>query len=415
MKSRPTLAAFLAASPLLMGAETVEHVDVKTVREIIGEVSPLAHAFAQFRTGYIHLDDKNGQPDSSAFALGGHLHLDTKRWFGLALGLEGYAVINPGFNSEDPDKIDSDFFDHRQNGFATLSQAFLDGRWGETELKIGRQMVDTPHIDSDDIRMMPNYFEASILTNRDIENLTLQVGYVDKMAGWENGVDAKRFIPVSRVLGAQEARDGVLFASAAYEGFDNLSIQGWVYGFENIADLLYLEAGYEHFGAWGTATVGVQFDRAVDKGAALLGSIDARSWGVSLQLTPKKSGWSLLAAYNADEGSGAFPSLGGGPFFTSLEILTLDAIASGGYAYSAGVGYDFSGWLGNLDGGIVHGRFRADDKARFDSGETDLILRYRFSDRFHATAAYAVVDDRSGVGDDFDQFRLIANYDFPAL
>ena len=411
-------AASVVAGPLVAAQENDPNVNVKTVREILGEVQPLEHTEAQLRMGYIDLNMKGDStdPDSSAFAVGGHVHLDSKRWKGIMVGAEAYVVADPGFNSDDPDKVNGDFFDDGKDGFATLSQAFIDGAWGHTEVKIGRQMIDTPHADSDDLRMMPNYFMAYMLTNRDIEGLTLTLGQIDQMAGWENGIDAKKFVSVEKVLGADEKTDGIWLASAAYEGFENLSLQAWYYRMSDIADVIYLEAGYELPTDIATFTFGAQYDTAKESGNELLGKIDSATWGVSVE-AGFENGLTLLAAYNADDGdTGAFGSLGGGPFFTSLEDQTLDAVGQKGDAWIAGAGYDFSALgLEGLKVGAVYGAFEADKSEEYETDEIDIAAEYAIGVRLTATLAYAIVDDKTDANEDYDQFRVILNYNFKAL
>ncbi len=389
--------------------------DPRSVRDILGKVQPLAHTEAQIRAGYIdwQADGATQGPDNSAFAVGGHVHLDSKRWHGLMLGSELYVVADPGLNSDDPQKVNDTFFDADKDGFATLSQAFVDGRWGQTEIKIGRQALDTPHADGDDIGMMPNYFLAYMLTNRSIDGLTLTVGQIDQMAGLDNGIDAKKFVSVERALGAGGKTDGIYVASALYEGIENLSLQAWYYDFTDIADVVYLEAGYDYAADMADLTFGLQFDGAKDRGDALLGDIDSNTWGVNLE-SGFHNGLSVLLAYNVEtEDSGAFPSLGGGPFFTSMEDQTLDAVGAKGYALMVAVGYDF-GRLGleGLHGGIAYGHFEADKKQDYETDETDIALSYALGERIGVDVVYAAINDKTDSNEDFQQLRIIANYNF---
>ena len=411
-------AATLLYAPLMAEESTAQPVEITTVRGILGKVEPLEHTTAQLRAGYIDLNMKgnSADPDSDAFAVGGHVHLDSKRWNGIMVGAEGYFVEDMGLQDDNPDKVNGDFFDADKEGFATLSQAFIDGQWGNTEIKIGRQMIDTPHADSDDIRMMPNYFMAYLLTNTDIEGLTLTLGQVDQMAGWENGVDAKKFVSVEKVMGSNEKTDGIYLASAIYEGFENLTLQVWYYYIDDIADVIYLEAGYELPTEWTAFTFGAQYDTASDRGDKLLDDVDSQTWGVSLE-AGFENGLTLLAAYNADDGdTGAFGSLGGGPFFTSLEDQTLDAVGQEGDAWIVGAGYDFAGLgLEGLNVGVVYGSFEADDSDDYETAETDIAAEYAIGERFTATLAYAIVDDKTDADEDYDQLRFILNYNFKAL
>jgi len=190
-------------------------IKIKSVRGILGEYDLMEHAKGQLRAGYITFSE-DGASRTSAYALGGHFHFNTKRWNGLMIGAEAYTVLNLGIN-QNSFNVNSDFFDENGKSFILLSQAYLNGKWGNTEIKLGRQALDTPHADSDDIRMIPNYFEAYTIKNTDIDDLTLSAGFIDKMAGWENGINSPKFVDVGETLGVNKI-DGIYYASASYEG-----------------------------------------------------------------------------------------------------------------------------------------------------------------------------------------------------
>ena len=388
----------------------------RSVRQILGAVQPLEHTEAQIRAGYIDwtAEGDTVDPDNSAFAVGGHVHLDSKRWYGVMVGFEGYFVMDPGFNSDDEDKINGDFFDADKDGFATLSQAFVDGRWGHTEIKLGRQMIDTPHADSDDIRMMPNYFLAYMVSNTDIEGLTLTAGQIEQMGGWENGIDAKKFISVEKVLGAERSTNGIYVGSAVYEGIDNLTLQAWYYAMTDIANVVYLEAGYQLSTDPATFTFGLQYDTATETGDELIRRVDSNTWGISVEAGFDNIGLTLMAAYNRDSGdTGAFASLGGGPFFTSMEDQTIDTIGAKGDAFMLAAGYDFGGIvIEGLNAGIAWGHFEADESSDYETDEIDVAASYTIGEKLHLSIAYSIVDDKTYANEDYNQFRIIVNYNF---
>ena len=390
----------------------------RSVREIMGTNNPIEHAKGQIRLGYITFDS-DGDTPTTGYGLGGHFHLDTKRWNGLEIGVSAYTVLNLGIN-QNPANVNPDFFDEKGKSFIMLSEAYLDGKWGGTEIKLGRQILDTPHADSDDIRMIPNYFEAYTITNSDIDGLTLQAGFIRTMGGWENGVDASRFVRIHETLDSDEATDGVYYGSAVYEGIKDLTLSLWYYNFKDIADVVYAEAGYSHTFSDNLQVVfGLQYDSAKQSGAALLGRQDANTFGFSAELAFEQTGIHILGAYNKDNGStGATPlSLGGGPFFTSMEDQTLDALNAPGKAWMLGGGYHFSAvGIDGLNAGIAYGHFEADEASLYESHETDAVIEYTYSDRLTMTAAFADVVFEAGKGEngdklqDFRQFRLVMNY-----
>ena len=388
-------------------------VKIKTVRGVLGGYDPMEHGKGQLRAGYITFSE-DGASRTNAYALGGHFHINTKSWNGFMVGAEVFTVLNLGVN-QDPIHVHGDLFNENGKSFILLSQVYLDWKWCNTEIKLGRQILDTPHADSDDIRMMPNYFEAYTITNTDIDNLTLSAGLIDKMAGWENAVNSAEFVDVGETLGTDKNIDGIYYASAAYEGIKDLSLSLWYYHYSDIADVVYAEAGYSYALAKTTFTFGLQYDSSHETGAALLGKQDAQTYGISLETNFTDIGITILAAYNQDNGdTGAMDlSLGGGSFFTSMEDQTLDALGTAGTAWMIGAGYDF-GKLGidDLTFGVAYGNFEADDTSVYESSEIDAVLEYSFNDKITATAAFASVDFNVEDMEDYDQFRMLANYNF---
>ncbi len=388
-------------------------IEVRSVRGVLSEYDPMEHTKGQLRAGYITFSE-DGASRTSAYALAGHVHFNTKRWNAFMVGAEAYTVLNLGIN-QNPLNLNGDFFDENGKSFILLSQAYLDWKWCNTEIKLGRQILDTPHADSDDIRMMPNYFEAYTITNTDIDNLTLSAGIIDKMAGWENGVNSPDFVDVGETLGVNKI-DGIYYASASYEGIKDLSLSLWYYHYSDIADVVYAEAGYSYtFSKNTTFTLGLQYDGSHQTGAALLGKQDADTYGISLEAEFADLGLTVLAAYNQDDGeTGATGlSLGGGPFFTSMEDQTLDALGAAGSAWIIGAGYNFENLgINDLTFGVAYGSFEADDASVYKSREIDAVLEYSLSEKFSVTAAFASIDHRVATMEDYDQFRLIANYNF---
>jgi len=353
----------------------------------------LEHTKAQIRFGFLNLDmDDNSLNDTKSFAIGGHLHLDSKRWHGVRVGFEGYAV-NRDFDTQD-------------NGFVTLSQAFIDGKFKNTTIKLGRQMIDTPHLDSDDIRMMPNYFQAFVIKNRDFKNLELTAAKVDKMAGWENGLDSAKFIDLEKVAGLDKDSDGLYILSAVYDGIEDFNFQVWYYYLRDLYDIIYLEIAKEFRVKQATFTLGLQYDRANGIGSMLLGDIGSSTYGITLHTY--YSGLQLLFAYNKDLGkTGAIGSFGGGAFFTSLEVQTIDAIGEKGNAWIIGSEYSFK----NFKLSTVYGSFQAKNRENYDVTETDFISEYEISDRFSAILAYAMINDKN-LNNGYNQLRFIMNYNF---
>ncbi len=371
------------------------------------------HTEAQIRAGYIMQNNKGGlnEEDSKAFALGGHLGIKSERIKGFLLEAEFYTVRSLGLNNSDPQKINPDFFDADKSGFTVLSKAYIDYTYKNTKIKIGRQLIDTPHADSDDIRMMPNYFNAYMLINKDIPNVTLTLGKIDKMAGWENGTNPSKFTKISDILGIEEDTEGIYLASAIYEK-ENFNFQIWYYDLDKIANVFYLESGYKIALNPIDLSVSLQYDKAQDRKEALLGKVDSSTWGAALQIDYKNI--SLMGAYNKDSGdTGPFQSdtFGGGAFFTSLEDQTIDGMGEKGEAWVLGAMSSMDDFVKGLSLGAIYGEFQAREKTNYNTSELDIIAEYSYKN-ISLSGVYAKIDDKTVLNEDYDIFRIIVNYDF---
>ncbi len=387
---------------------------VATIRERIGEVFAIDHTDAQLRAGYILHSSSGENTDSDAVAIGGHLHLETKRYRGVLASAALYTVQDMGIQKREPQKIDPDFFGTKKEGFSTLSQTYLDALWGSTRIVAGRQMLNTPHADSDDIRMMPNYFMAYTVSNNYFESLTIGAGKILQMAGWENGGEPGKFINVQQAFGAESTGNGIYYLSALYNGVDDSVLQAWYYHIADIADLVYLEGAKELYSNTLHTVIALQYESAIGTGERLLGGFDSYTWGTTIQLNMIDSGLFATLSFNRTEGEGgAFGSLGGGPFFTSLEELTIDTIGSSGYAWITSLSYNIS--PSDIQGvrvGFAYGEFNADDKNRYESAELDLTFNYALTDRLDLAVACAFIDDRRENNEDYTLARVILNYNF---
>lgn len=221
--------------------------------------SDLVNAFkdgktsGQIRSMYIKTDNKSPILDTSAFAVGGKLAYETAPFYGISGGLAFYTSQDFGTKNEDINKVDESLYDENKNSYTILGQAYLLGQFGKTTVKVGRQQIDTPLAGSDDARMIPNLFEAALITNTDLTDTTLIAGYISKMAGWDSLSDKSsrtKFQSMSRsVLGSrvdeQVGDKGVYVVAAINNSIKDLTFQAWEYRAVDVVNALYLQADYK--------------------------------------------------------------------------------------------------------------------------------------------------------------------------
>jgi len=373
--------------------------------DTIEEALKGGEAGGQIRLGYIMQNNTAGAPDTRGAAIGGQVRYETGSWNGASLGIAGYVSQNIQPLSGSGDKQNPDFFGSDGDSFAYVGEAYVQYVRDTLSVRLGRQQIDTPLADTDDIRMLPNTFEALIGTYTGIDKLTLAGGYVTRWAGFDSGDDISGF----KRLGGPDSR-GTAVAGAIYEGVENLSLQGWFYGIDEVADALYADAAYViALGEKMGLEIGVQsayFDESSDSG------VDGAVVGGSAAFDFKALTFS--AAVNAarnDSGKAVSIGFGGGPYLTSMEEMTIDGL-NDAEAFTLGIEADASEWgVNGLFAAMAYGHFEsnADEEAQ----ELDMIVSYKLSEALDGELSYARIDDRNGnLGGDWDRMLLRVNYNF---
>lgn len=359
------------------------------------------------RAGFIETDVDNNATES-AYAVGAELgcKLDLTENVNIKLGLS--SSISPGINTDNNSSLHGDFFDEDKDSYTMLGEATLNFNYQDLEAHLGRQIFDSPHMDSDDLRIVPNRFEAYQLNYSVNENVDLGFAYVTKMAGWENGKDQSEFVHIGKAYGVDGDDGSAYVAWASYEQ-DGLALQAWGYNLEDIANIFYAEAIYgADFNDNVSWEVGLQYDHGSETGSDKLGDIDADTWGVSAAVTNQY--FTISAAYNRNSGDhGALASLGGGPFFTSMEDQTLDAV-EGDDARAAVIGIEGE-VLEGLTIGFAASEFRASSKNDYHVQENNFYMNYEWNEALLLETMYADIDDKNS-SDDTDQIRVILTYQF---
>lgn len=116
--------------------------------------------------------------------IGGHIKYETATLNGLSLATSFYTTNRIDLNQhgvEDPSLLGTDL-----ENYSILAEAYVNYDFANlgtnTKAKLGYQRYDAPMMGSDDARMLPNTFNAYKFTNNDIENVTIQVAHINKIA-----------------------------------------------------------------------------------------------------------------------------------------------------------------------------------------------------------------------------------------
>ncbi|HIQ07152.1 MAG TPA: porin [Thiotrichaceae bacterium] len=328
----------------------------------------------QARLGYVAGKGDTG-PTEDTLAVGGKISYKTKAYRGVSAGGTFYTTHQVG--SIDDNGL---FLSSSNDDYSILGEAYLNAKLGKTSIKVGRQEVDTPFADTDDVGMIPNTFEGLVISNSRLPHTTLIGAHLSRWAGVDSDNIEK--------FGDMNGSEGVQVLGAAYEPSDKWNAQAWHYRLNDndVSSINYLELGVNPIENLG---LGLQYSAQKKQAGS-----DGRVWGVSAEYGVGKV--TLSAAHNKVTKGTVINGFGGGPFFTSSEDLTIESDVEGQKATAFGVEYA----LNKLTLGARHVAFSKGED------ELDLTASYEFNDKLSADL---IVSD---MGEDGNITRAFMNYNF---
>ena len=368
-------------------------INIKTIALIMITMTAQANDARIDYSGTLRLGAQyhDSQTSGHDVAIGGSLHAESHFDYGVNVGATLYTTQSL-FEKHDAQGVP--FFDSQSQPYSILQEVYLKVDLQNTTFLAGRQMLETPFVDSDDIGMVPNAFEAYTLSNQDLKDTTLIYSYVRSMSGVDAEV-VERFSKVNGNSGAHAL--GVL-----YEGFEDVSLSGWFYALPHFANLSYVDAVYT--GVYGRFLYALSAQGAWQD---FKEGESAKVIGFASTLGHEKSPFSLLFAYDKAFDAGAINGFGGGPFFANDEHMTLADVGKDGSIAVYGVSWDVREGLAlTLTGAQLR------DGVGHTGSEVDVVASYEVGKKLKFDAIYSTLDNSKISGDKFDNLRIFANYNF---
>jgi hypothetical protein len=344
----------------------------------------------------VYTDNKyedDAQEETSSTAVGGKIKYELAK-------LNGFNAAFTMRYSEDIDKISSDNRDEglssSEGVYSQLSEAYMAYKDDALDIKAGRQVMDTPLADSDDIRMVQNSFEA-LRVRYTKNNTTLDLGYLNKWQGFDAGLDDGW---------VNTGEKGSSFVGLQYS--DNIDAQVWYYnieGGEYANQSIYSALSYKHdFSKYLSVFGAIQYLNQRENAQS---GIKSDIYGAMVELITYNIGFNF--AYNRSSkhsGKKSFSGFGGGALFTNMDTMILDEIADDrdAEAFVAGLSYE----INNFAFLCAYGTYEGDKNSLNDEEDIKELnsgVEYNFNDEFVAYFIYVKNDDLSHV-------RLMANYNF---
>lgn len=442
----------VVSAVLMAGGEIAP---VESVVAVKAEEVDYGEVFGQFRTFYVDRTYSGGiNNNRNALASGGYIGYKSPDFNGFTAVVAAYGTYGFNMHDEDLDGGGSASYDPSLTGrdgenYAFIGQAYLNYTFGNTDIKVGRQRLDTPLAGADDVRMLPNLFEAAVLSNTDIEDTTLILAHVTRettgtfsniyddnyplgiVSGYGAGTTLAQsgdFVDMGVVaLGEGNNTDGVTVGAVIYKGIDNLSLQAWDYYAHDILNAIYLQADY----GWKCflnedvkMKASAQYIGQSDVGGSLAGKVDSDYWGVKLGAS--SGALSAYVAYSQTGDSDGFMDggiltpWGGMPAFTQAMVARHQFFADTD-TWKVAATYKLNDILDvDVKASVYYTEFdvgvNSSDYARgLKSTEPGFDIQYqatkdlnlRFRGNFPNDFGY-----KDGVPFDWDEYRVIVNYNF---
>jgi len=337
------------------------------------------------RLGYLNQNPASATPTTYATAVGGVLRYERNIANSFKGGVAFYTshTISTLSGDEAEAKFNYEMSGEEQTHYDLLAEAYLTYAtdvWGVT---VGRQHIDTPYADADDVRMTPNTFEGVVASYR-YDQTTLLGAYLTRWQGPDTNYDFEDLI---------EGEDGVAMVAATYEN-EALEAGLWYYRADATADILYAEV---------TTPLPLQsLPLSLSLHAASQNEIDNSGIDATLAGAMAEGSFgafSASVAYEAlyvDADKSYFEGFGGGVCYAAMDDLSAGGFAEGTdvHAYKVALAYDLSDTLlPGLEMGVEYGNFHANSQEVAD--ETDILLTYAPENQpWSAELIFADINDK---------------------
>lgn len=353
----------------------------------------------QIRSGYVGVDGHN--EDNYATALGGMIKYESASLYDINAGFGFTTTQDVDFMSGKDDKRNEEL-SSAKGDYTVLGEAYLNYSNSNLNVRLGRQVVDTPLADSDDIRMVANTFEAYMATY-ELPNMVLTAGNLQRFQGFDAGLDDGW---------VKTGEDGTWLAGLAYSS--TIELNAWFYDISKLTQAIYVDAGYTHeISSDISLNVAAQY---LNESEVNNSAIEASIYGASVGV--ESNGLGLSLAYNnsaRSDGKGSFSGFGGGTLFTSMDTMILDEITQDSDAQAFVVGASYA--ISHMNLSYAYGNFTAEDSASAKEHivEQDIILEYEVNENLALEAIYVLSSDEESSVDteyDFTITQVMLKYNF---
>jgi len=395
----------------------------RSVKDVVGNVlkskpkevdttSQIGHMFADGKVSaqaeVLYSGYKiDGSPNIYATAVGGHLMYELAQYKGFNAAVEFSTAHNINFLSGSNSKQNTTMASEDES-YTELTQSYINYEYEKLNIRLGRQLIDTPLADSDHVRMIDNTFEAAIFEYK-LDEFSFMAGYLSRWQGTDTGLDIDK-------PWQDTGEDGTYFGGVSFSN-ELVDISAWYYDIS--------KAQSSNTATGNVANKSSYFDIAIHDyvsqdlyfylNAQYLhqseqdsSGVEARIYGFLSELVIDEN-LAFTIAYNKAEKQSSkksFSGFGGGTLYTNMDTMIIDEITQDrdAEAIVAGATYGFGdfGFLyayGDFDGELV---------------EQDIGVEYTANEKL-VLAAICVLSDNKVANSGFNDsknYRIVVAYKF---
>ncbi|WP_457749718.1 hypothetical protein [Sulfurimonas sp.] len=344
----------------------------------------------QLRMLYSDLNNNN-RPNTYATAIGGMLKYETAQYKGLSTAVALVTTNDIRSLSGEGEALNEELSGLKRS-YTQLSEAYVNYKYKYLSLRAGRQKIDTPLADSDDIRMIANSFEAYRISYAH-KGFSFTLGDLVRWQGIDAGLDNGW---------VQTGEKGVQYGALTYSN-KIVDISLWVYNFSNPSQEM-LAAGSD-----AVANVSIYSDISghfnlkkhlfMHLNAQFLSQTEKENSGVAAQIygvmgemVYRKFAFRLAYNYAAKkENKQSFSGYGGGTLYTSMDKMILDEITAQrkSDAVMAALSYHHK----HLHFLYAYGDFRGDEDSSGIKAhiiEQNIAMKYKYNKAVTIGAIYVI-------------------------
>lgn len=287
---------------VLKGNNEVEYTkapgDVNSIKEMFTE----GKVYGRLRSNMFWFNadnEKSSLQDHNIWGLGGNLVYKTGFYNGFGATASFYGSVPlgspnvPEGSTTNYGKQGKDVYRTRTDGteaaIGVVAQAYGEYKISKSDVKVGRQLIESVLLSSNDTKMIPNTFTAAVAETKDIKDTTLRAGYITSQklrnhqefhsilayASLTENDDsgAHKGLKIANIERANEDKDPeMVLVTAENKSIPGLKLNGEYYGINGYFNTVIAEANYKiALGNDWTLTPGFRYLRQMDDGAGAIG------------------------------------------------------------------------------------------------------------------------------------------------